>query len=169
MPPASEFDRLVTWLRGLPKPIGLLAYDSVEARRVTEACEAGGIHVPHEVAVLGGEHDFLSCAISRPQLSSIDQSPRRVGYTAAQLLARIFAGEAPPREPILVPPNRVITCQSTDTVAVNDDLLAAAVRFIKQHSQQKIQASTARSNCCAIHPGRCRGLPRRSASCVRSC
>ncbi len=141
MPPASEFERLVTWLRGLPKPIGLLAYDSVEARRVTEACEAAGIHVPHEVAVLGGEYDFLSCTISRPQLSSIDHAPRRVGYLAAQLLSRMLAGESPPQEPILVPPDRIITCQSTDTVAVSDDLLAAAVQFIKQHSHEKLQVS----------------------------
>jgi LacI family transcriptional regulator len=141
MPPASEFERLVAWLKKLPKPIGVLAYDSVEARRVTEACEAAGIHVPHEAAVLGGEYDFLSCTISRPQLSSIDHAPHRVGYLAAQLLSRMLAGEAPPREPILVPPNRIITCQSTDTVAVNDDLLAAAVQFIKQHSHERIQVT----------------------------
>ncbi|MEX0611026.1 MAG: DNA-binding transcriptional regulator [Pirellulales bacterium] len=139
MPPASEFERLVEWLNGLPRPIGLLAYDSVQARQVTEACEAGGIHVPHEVAVLGGEHDFLSCTISKPQLSSIDHAPRRVGYTAAELLSHLIAGEPPPREPVLLPPGRIITCQSTDTVAIDDELLAAAVSFIKHHSQEKIQ------------------------------
>ncbi len=139
MPPASEFERLVEWLSGLPKPIGLLAYDSVQARQVTEACEAAGIHVPHEVAVLGGEHDFLSCAISKPQLSSIDHAPRRVGFSAAELLSRLILGDSPPREPILLPPGRIITCQSTDTIAIEDELLAAAVRFIKHHSHEKIQ------------------------------
>ena len=141
MPPASEFERLVEWLSGLPKPIGLLAHDSLQARQVTEACEAGGIHVPHEVAVLGGEYDFLSCTISKPQLSSIDHAPRRVGYSAAELLSRLIAGEPQPQESILLPPSRIITCQSTDTVAVGDDLLAAAVQFIKHHSHEKIQVS----------------------------
>jgi LacI family transcriptional regulator len=141
LPPATEFERLVEWLNGLPKPIGLLAYDSLQARQITEACEAGGIQVPHKVAVLGGEHDFLSCTISKPQLSSIDHAPRRVGYTAAELLSRLMAGHPAPREPVLVPPNRIITCQSTDTVAIDDDLLAAAVRFIKNHSHEKIQVS----------------------------
>ena len=139
MPPASEFERLVEWLRGLSKPVGLLAFDSVQARQVTEACEESGIHVPHEVAVLGGEHDLLNCTISKPQLSSIDQAPRRVGYSAAELLSRMIAGEAPPREPILLAPDRIITRQSTDTVAVDDDLLANAVRFIKKHSHERIQ------------------------------
>jgi LacI family transcriptional regulator len=141
MPPASEFERLMDWLRELPKPIALLAFDSLQARQVTEACEAAKVPVPHEVAVLGGEYDCLSCTISKPQLSSIDQAPRRVGYKAAELLSRIMAGEGSPREPVLIPPNRIITCQSTDTVAVDDDLLAAAVQFIKRHSDQRIQVS----------------------------
>jgi LacI family transcriptional regulator len=141
MPPASEFERLVDWLRELPQPIALLAYDSLQARQVIEACEAADIQVPHEIAVLGGEHDFLSCTISKPQLSSIDHAPRRVGYTAARMLSRLIAGEPPPTEPILLPPGRIISCQSTDTVAVGDDLLAAAVRFIKVHCHEKIQVS----------------------------
>jgi LacI family transcriptional regulator len=141
MLPASEFERLTEWLRELPKPVALLAFDSLQARQVTEACEAVGLHVPHEVAVLGGEYDFLSCTISKPQLSSIDHAPRRVGYRAAELLSRLIAGDPEPRVPILVPPGRIIACQSTDTVAVDDDLVAAAVRYIKHHSHEKLQIS----------------------------
>ncbi|MFO0790982.1 MAG: DNA-binding transcriptional regulator [Pirellulales bacterium] len=141
LPPASELERLTEWLRSLPKPVGLLTHDSVQARQVTEACEAAGLHVPHEVAVLGGEYDFLSCTISKPQLSSIDHGGQRVGHMAAQLLARWLRGEVPPREPVLIPPTRVISRQSTDTVAVSDALLAAALKFIREHCHEKIQVS----------------------------
>lgn len=141
MPPAEELERMIDWLRSLTKPVALLAFDSLQARQVTEACWLGGINVPHEVAVLGGEYDFLSCTISQPQLSSIDHSPRRVGYTAAELLARQLRGEAPPTEPVFVPVSRVIACQSTDTIAVGDELLAAAIRYIKEHSHQRIRIS----------------------------
>jgi LacI family transcriptional regulator len=130
---------MIDWLQTLPKPVGLLAFDSIQARQVTESCRLAKIDVPHEVAVLGGEHDLLSCTISKPQLSSIDHSPRRVGWTAAELLSRLMAGETPPAEPILLPAARVITRQSTDTVAVSDDLLASAIRFIKQNSHRHIQ------------------------------
>ena len=130
---------MTPWLRELPKPIGLLAFDSLQARQVAEACQLGKIEVPHEVAVLGGEHDSLSCTISNPQLSSIDQSPRRVGWTAADLLAKQMAGEPLPQQRILLPPARVITRQSTDAVAVDDDMLALAIRFIHQHSHERIQ------------------------------
>jgi LacI family transcriptional regulator len=132
---------MIEWLRTLPRPVALLAFDSLHARRVTEACALGGIDVPHEVAVLGGEHDRLSCTISKPQLSSIDHAPKVVGYRAAELLAGLIEGQAPPQEPVYIPVTRVIACQSTDTVAIEDDLLAAAVHYIKAHCHQRISIS----------------------------
>lgn len=141
MPPAEELERMIEWLRTLPRPVALLAFDSLQARRVTEACGMGGIDVPHEVAVLGGEHDRLSCTISKPQLSSIDHSPKIVGYRAAELLAGLIRGETPPSAPVYIPVTRVIACQSTDTVAIADDLLATAVRYIKEHCHQRLSIS----------------------------
>jgi LacI family transcriptional regulator len=138
MPPADELERMIEWLLSLPRPVALLAFDSLQARRITEACAMGGVDVPHEIAVLGGEHDQLSCTISKPQLSSIDHSPRIVGYTAAELLAKLIRGETPPQEPVYIPVTRVISCQSTDTVAIEDDLLAAAVQHIKAHCHRRI-------------------------------
>jgi LacI family transcriptional regulator len=140
LPSASELARMIDWLQTLPKPIGLLAFDSVQARQVTESCSLAGIAVPNEVAVLGGEHDLLSCTISKPQLSSIDHSPRRVGWKAAELLGQLLAGQPVPAE-VLLPAARVITRQSTDTVAVDDDMLANAVRFIKKNSSRHIQVA----------------------------
>jgi len=141
LPVSEDFDRLTLWLRKLPKPIGLLAFDSIQARYVTEACHLNGIEVPHDVAVLGGEHDLLSCTVSLPQLSSIDHSPYQVGVAAAKLLARLMEGESPPPEPTLLPATRIITRQSTDTVALQDEMLAACVRFIKTHCHERIQVT----------------------------
>jgi LacI family transcriptional regulator len=141
LPADSELARVIDWLQSLPKPVGLLTFDSVQARQVTESCQLAGIDVPHEVAGLGGEHDLLSCTISKPQLSSIDHSPRRVGWNAAELLSRLMAGEPAPAEPILLPAARVITRQSTDTMAVSDDLLSSAIQFIKQNSHRHIQVT----------------------------
>ena len=141
LPKSDELTALVEWLGGLPKPIALLTFDSIQARYVTEACYLANIEVPHEVAVLGGEYDFLSCTVSRPQLSSIDHSPSRVGYAAAEILASMLEGNPAPQKPVVFPATRIITHQSTDTVAVNDELLAACVKFIKEHSHERIQVS----------------------------
>jgi LacI family transcriptional regulator len=139
LPSEADHRQLAQWLQGLPKPIGLLAFDSLQGRQVVEACQLGKINVPHEVAVLGGEHDQLACTISKPQVSSIDQSPQRVGWTAAELLARLMSGEKMQDKRVLIPPARVITRQSTDAMAVDDDILAMAIRYIHQHSQERIQ------------------------------
>jgi LacI family transcriptional regulator len=141
LPPAHETDRMIAWLQELPKPTALLAFDSVQARQVTDVCHLAGLDVPHEVAVLGGEHDLLSCTISHPELSSIDHGPRQVGWAAAELLSRLLDGELPPKEPILLSGSRVITRQSTDTMAVGDEMLAAAIRFIKERSHERIHVS----------------------------
>lgn len=139
LPSEADHKLLAQWLQGLPKPIGLLAFDSLQGRQVVEACQLGKINVPHEVAVLGGEHDQLACTIAKPQVSSIDQSPQRVGWTAADLLAKLMAGETAVSNQVLIPPARVITRQSTDAMAVEDDILAMAIRFIHQHSHERIQ------------------------------
>lgn len=141
LPKPEDLNSLIQWLQELPKPVALLAFDSIQARFVTEACQMAGIEVPQEVAVLGGEHDFLSCTISKPELSSIDHSPCRVGYAAAEMLARLMDEQTLQSESVLLPASRIITRQSTDTVALNDDLLAACVHFIKNNSHKRIQVS----------------------------
>ncbi|MBX3435341.1 MAG: DNA-binding transcriptional regulator [Pirellulales bacterium] len=139
LPSTADLERLIDWLRGLPTPCGLLAFDSLQARQITDACQIARIEVPRDLAVLGGEHDHLSCMISKPELSSIDHGPPRVGWAAAELLHRMLEGEPAPTEPLLLPAVRVMTRQSTDTVAVDDDLLAAAVQFIKANCRRRIR------------------------------
>jgi LacI family transcriptional regulator len=139
LPSETDQVQLMHWLQGLPKRTGLLAFDSLQARQVIEACQRGQVDVPHEIAVLGGEQDQLSCTISRPQISSIDQSPYQVGWTAAELLAVLLDGRTVKKQRTLLPPARIITRQSTDAVAVDDDMLALAIRFIHRQSHERIQ------------------------------
>jgi LacI family transcriptional regulator len=130
---------LANWLLTLPKPIGILAYDDAQGRQLTEACKQAELQSPHQVAVLGGQHDHLSSSLSHPPLSSLDLAPRRVGEEAAALLDRLLRGERPPDAPIFVPVSRIITRQSTDVVAIEDDLLSKAVQFIRDHRRERIR------------------------------
>ena len=129
------------WIEQLPKPIGILAWNSTRARQVTDACRYANINVPHEVAVLGGERDDLMDQISNPPLSSIDVSAVQVGYQSAKLLHKIIQGKNIPLEPVLVPPNSIIERQSTETLAVDDSEVATAVQFIRDHYAEDIQVS----------------------------
>lgn len=122
------------WLKGLPKPVGLFAWNDVRGRQVTEACRYAGLAVPEEVAVIGGEYDELTGSISSPELSTIDLSAFQVGYRAAELLDRLMSGQPRPSRPVRVAPTGVIVRQSTDTIAVDKEELAQAVRFIREHA-----------------------------------
>jgi LacI family transcriptional regulator len=129
------------WLADLPRPVAVYAFDAVHARRVTGACARAGLRVPQDVAVLAGDHDELSVSISHPRLTALDPDPQRIGYEAATLLDRLMRGGPAPAGPILIPPAGVVTRESTDTLAVEDPVLAAAISYIRSHAHHPIQVT----------------------------
>ena len=58
----------------------------------------------------------------------------RIGYEAAALLDRLLAGARPPQQPLLLPPTRLVTRQSSDVVALDDADVAAALRIMRAHA-----------------------------------
>jgi len=135
----QQLQELSQWLLQLPRPTALLAFDDIQGRQVTEACTQVGLLVPQDIAVLGGEHDELMSRISTPPLSSIDQGPHEVGFRAAERLDELMRGEDVRPFNILLPPRRIIASQSTDKIALDDDLLANAIRFIRAHITEEFQ------------------------------
>lgn len=131
---------LQNWVRALPKPIGVFAANADMARQLCLACQAAGIYVPEEVAIIGCDDDEIICNLSQPKLSTIDHGLRRVGFEAAALLDRLMDGQAPPGAPIVVPPVGVIKRQSTDTLAAEDPEIAEALQFISANAASRIRA-----------------------------
>lgn len=129
---------IAEWLMTLPKPAGVMACYDDRGQHVLEACQIVGLKVPDEVAVIGSDNDDLICKLSSPPLTSIDAGFERIGYEAASLLEQMMKqGEQP--EPVqLFPPARLVQRQSTNIVAVEDQDLAAALRFIRDHASQRI-------------------------------
>ncbi len=124
---------LTKWLRQMRPPVGLLAMQDYRARAVMDECQRLGLAIPHDVAVLGMEDDPTVCDFCRPTLSSVSRNGWRLGYETAALLDRLMDGHPPPPHDILVPSDGVVARQSTDTVAVDDPHVAAAVHFIHDH------------------------------------
>jgi LacI family transcriptional regulator len=122
------------WIAGLPKPIGIMACTDQLGFWLLDACRRAGVAVPEEVAVVGVENDESLCAMSTPPLSSVQFNGEQIGYQAAAMLARLMAGEPVPKEPMLVKPLGIVTRQSSDVVALENQDLAAAVRFIREHA-----------------------------------
>jgi LacI family transcriptional regulator len=134
----QEYRQLLAWLRKAPRPLAVLACDNSLGCDILQACQALGVRVPEEVAVLAGDDDDTVCALSVPPLSSVVMPSRMIGYRAAELLDRLMAGAPPPGAPVLVPPCGVEARRSTDVTAVHDPYTAAALRFIRQNANRPI-------------------------------
>ena len=138
----KEFDKrphwgeLLEWLRGLDKPVGIMAFDDGTAMDLAAACVRDNIAVPEHVAIIGVNNDDLVCDCAWPALSSIEPGFARVGYAAAQLMERLLAGQTlrPEERYIVLPPLRVVPRQSTDILAVDDVNMADALRFIRMNA-----------------------------------
>ncbi len=123
--------RLIKWLVSLPRPIGILAAVDLHAARLLDVCRELDIAVPEEVAIVGIGNDPVICETTHPTLSSLDLDGRHVGYEAARLLDQKMAGK-PLKDTLYVPPGCVAVRQSTDTLAVEDEDIVQAMRFIRE-------------------------------------
>ena len=129
--------QLMKWLRELPKPIGIMAFDDACAHDLAAACLDADIGVPEHVAIIGVNNDDLLCESAWPPLSSIEVDFSRMGYVAARHLDKLLTGAVSSDEPrlfTLLPPLGVVQRQSTSVLAVDDANLANAVRYIREHA-----------------------------------
>jgi LacI family transcriptional regulator len=133
-----ETDSIARWLGGLPLPCAVFACYDARGQQVLDACRRAGISVPEQIAVLGVDNDELLCDLSPPPLSSVAPNTHRAGWLAADLLAKLMAGEKVAAGVQFVPPVGVVTRQSTDTLAVDDPKIAGALRYIRQHACEGI-------------------------------
>jgi LacI family transcriptional regulator len=139
--PAKEQIIIANWLTPLPKPLALMACNDDRAVDILAACKIANFKVPEDVAILGVDNDELLCNFSYPQLSSIVLGTKRAGYAAAKVLDKVMKGEkiSKNEREVTILPLYVVTRQSTDTVAIEDKVVAEAVSFIRRNSRKLIQ------------------------------
>ncbi len=131
---AGQVAAIAAWLRGLPRPVGVLGCHDARARQIIEAAREAGLLVPEEVAVLGVNNDVTRCELTSPPLSSVATNPVQAGYQAAGLLERLMNGETPGSGDVRIGPLGVVTRRSTDMLAIPDRHVAAALAFIREHA-----------------------------------
>ena len=126
------------WLQSLPKPTGIMLCNDLHGHFILDACLRDGIAVPDEIAVVGVDNDEPICEVSEPPLSSVKADDERVGYEAARLLDRLMDGESWNGKSIYIPPRGVRTRLSTDSLAIEEPSVVAAIRFIREHARDGI-------------------------------
>ena len=132
---------IVRWLKTLPKPVGIMACNDEFARSLAELCRLQSLRVPDEVALIGVDNDSLVCELCSPPISSVAYASERAGYEAAELLHRLMSKGRVKRQEIPVRASHVVARQSTDMLAVADEEVATALRFIRDNARRIIQVS----------------------------
>jgi LacI family transcriptional regulator len=128
------------WLHALTKPVAVFAYQDFLGWEVAELCLNSKLEVPAEVAIVGVDDDELFCELSHPKLSSVAYPGEAIGYEAARLLASFLDAKksSSSRRQIFLPPLRIVMRQSSDILALEDQNLNAALRFIRAHEGEPI-------------------------------
>lgn len=136
LPDISEIisNRVIRWLKQLPKPVGLFVVSDLHAVYIIEACKRAGLTVPEEIAILGMDNDTFLCQTTSPQLSSIDPNTPLMGYEAAKRLDRLMNGDSIEEKRLFIPPSYVATRQTTDIAAVDDPLIGKILSYIRENA-----------------------------------
>lgn len=123
------------------KPLAVFAANDAHALDLLESCQAAGIAVPEDVAIVGAENYLLAPDAMLTPISSVDTNLEQLGYCGAVLLDKLMDGARPPKEPVRVPAAGLIARKSSDLLAVNHKGVANSLRFIWEHSHESINVT----------------------------
>lgn len=127
---------MLQWLGALPKPCGIFTCTDGWARPVVRCTRVAGLRVPEDIALVGADNDALECELISPPLSSVMIGWQEVGRSAARLAQLALAKEATPGRRVVIAPLAVQVRRSSDVLAIDDELVARAVRWIRGNVEQ---------------------------------
>jgi len=119
------------WIEALPKPVAILACNDLRALQVMEMVHKAGLLIPEEVAVMGVNNETGRVLLAYPALSSIPANLENWGYRAAHALDCMIQGKEVEKE-ILIEPLPIVVRRSTEVLAIDDPVVAKAMRLIHQ-------------------------------------
>ena len=126
------------FVKNLPKPAAIFLGGMYCANIVFRACEAEKISIPHEVAILTNDDDPFICEAFHPRLSGISGEINHIGLAMARMLDRMMADQNLKPSPCLTAPEKIITRQSTDVLAVSHVPTAKAINYIFENYSKLI-------------------------------
>lgn len=128
---ARHTSQLIGWLTRLPKPIAVMAAHDFRALQLLNAARLAGISVPEDVALLGVDNATARCELANPPLSSVVPNAFRSGWVAASMLATLMEGRGPVPMETRIEPVDVAARPSSDSFAIDDRVVATALRYIR--------------------------------------
>jgi len=135
---AEDPAAIVEWLVRLPRPCGIFTCSDGWARIVIRNVRLAGLRIPEDVLLIGADNDVVECELLAPPLSSVMVPWHEVGRSAAQLVQRLFSGHSIQGERAVILPVGVQVRRSSDVWAIDDVLVAKALRWIREHAHQRL-------------------------------
>ena len=141
-------EKLIHWLRSLPKPVGIYCCDDNKAYNIIEACsqsQLSGLRIPEDILLLGTDNDETVCQLCLPQLSSVALDVENGGYQVATLIEYLLA--MPPQErpkhysDIIVRPTHIVTRHSTDALVNDNPYVSRVLQYIDSHAGKPIRVN----------------------------
>jgi len=139
-------EKLIHWLRSLPKPVGIYCCDDNKAYNIIEACsqsQLSGLRIPEDILLLGTDNDETVCQLCLPQLSSVALDVENGGYQVATLIDYLLA--MPPAERskhysnIIVRPTHIVTRHSTDALVHDNPYISRVLQYIDSNAGKPIR------------------------------
>ena len=139
-------EKLIHWLRSLPKPVGIYCCDDNKAYNIIEACsqsQLSGLRIPEDILLLGTDNDETVCQLCLPQLSSVALDVENGGYQVATLIDYLLA--MPPAERskhysnIIVRPTHIVTRHSTDALVHDNPYISRVLQYIDSNTGKPIR------------------------------
>ncbi len=128
----------------IPSPAGIMAATDFFATKVIMAAQISGRHVPEELAIVGAGDDELICQSTSPELSSVALPGEAAGYAAAEQLNKLLRGQSLTGAQRSIKPTHVAVRRSSDLIAIDDVLIARALRYIRQHAYEGLTVPAVR-------------------------
>ena len=131
-------EAMLAWLRELPKPCGIFICTDGWARTVARYAQVARLRVPEDLALVGADNDVLECELTAPPLSSVMIPWQEVGKSVAQLVQLALSGQSIAGKRLVISPVTVVARRSSDVMAIDDALVAKAVRWIRANADRRL-------------------------------
>lgn len=126
------FEAMARWLEEMGLPCGVVAIDDFRALDLMECCHMRGLKIPGYVAIAGIGNTPHVSAHTAPPLTSLGLNYRKFGRRAAAMLDTLMAHPEKAGRVVMFREFRLYERASTDTEWIEDEVVAAAMSFIRQ-------------------------------------
>lgn len=131
---SADDQRLMVWLKRIPKPVGILLMYEPWGQNLINACRLLHLHIPGDVALIGLRNNAEFCESLTPTLSACDLGMFQAGYEAARLLDLKMKGERLPKLPIVIKPVGLVERESTERFSDDNYPIMEAITIIRENA-----------------------------------